>query len=39
VPGGKLGEAVANIFSDPAARLEEDLRHFKEFVEGQQVRM
>jgi uncharacterized membrane protein len=34
VPGGKLGEAVAQLFSDPAARLEEDLRHFKEYVEN-----
>lgn len=34
VPGGKLGEAVAQLFSDPEKRLEEDLRHFKQYVEN-----
>lgn len=33
-PAGALGEAVAKIFSDPAARLEEDLKNFKNYVEG-----
>jgi uncharacterized membrane protein len=34
VPGGKAGEAIANLFSDPAVRLEEDLRNFKAYVEN-----
>ncbi len=33
-PAGALGEAVAKIFSNPEARLEEDLRNFKNYVEG-----
>ena len=33
-PGGKLGEAVAKLFSNPEERLMEDLRNFKTFVEG-----
>lgn len=32
-PAGKLGEFVANLFSDPDKRLEEDLRNFKAYVE------
>jgi len=34
LPGGKLGEAVAQLFSNPEGRLMEDLRNFKSFVEG-----
>lgn len=34
VPGGKLGEAVANLFSNPGQRLEEDLRNFKAYAEN-----
>lgn len=34
VPGGKVGEAVATLFSDPAKRLEEDLRNFKAYIEN-----
>lgn len=33
-PGGKAGEALAQLFSDPAKRLEEDLRNFKTYVEN-----
>lgn len=33
-PAGALGEAVAKVFSDPASRLEEDLKNFKKYVEG-----
>ena len=33
-PGGKLGEAVAQLFSDPEKRLEEDLRNFKSYIEN-----
>lgn len=33
-PGGKVGEAVAQLFSDPNNRLEEDLRNFKEYAEN-----
>jgi len=33
-PAGKLGEFVANLFSDPEKRLDEDLRNFKTYVEG-----
>jgi uncharacterized membrane protein len=32
-PAGKLGEFVANLFSDPEKRLEEDLQNFKAYVE------
>lgn len=32
-PAGKLGEAVAKLFAHPESRVEEDLRHFKEFAE------
>ncbi|CUS02076.2 putative Uncharacterized 17.2 kDa protein in melC2-rnhH intergenic region [Candidatus Promineifilum breve] len=34
VPGGKAGEAIATLFSDPGKRLEEDLRNFKVYVEN-----
>ena len=34
-PGGALGEIAAQIFSNPEKRLEEDLRNFKSFAEGQ----
>ena len=33
-PAGAIGEAVAKIFSNPEARLEEDLKNFKNYVEG-----
>lgn len=33
-PAGKAGAAVAKLFSNPEARLEEDLRNFKAFAEG-----
>lgn len=34
LPGGKLGEAIAQLFSDPEKRLEEDLRNFKTYIEN-----
>lgn len=34
IPGGKVGEAIAQVFSDPSKRLEEDLRNFKEYAEN-----
>lgn len=37
VPGGKVGEAVAQLFSDPNARLDEDLRNYKAYVENGNV--
>ena len=33
-PAGALGEAVAKLFANPGARLEEDLANFKKYVEG-----
>jgi uncharacterized membrane protein len=33
VPGSKLGDVVAQLFSNPQARVEEDLRNFKAFAE------
>jgi uncharacterized membrane protein len=33
VPGGKVGDALAHLFSNPEARVEEDLRNFKAFAE------
>lgn len=33
-PGGAIGESLAQLFSDPAKRLEEDLRNFKAYVEN-----
>lgn len=33
-PGGKVGKAVAKLFSDPSKRLEEDLRNFKNYIES-----
>ncbi len=33
-PGGKVGETVAHLFSNPEARVEEDLRNFKAFAEA-----
>jgi uncharacterized membrane protein len=33
-PAGKLGEAIASLFSNPAERLAEDLRAFKAYAEG-----
>ena len=32
--GGALGEAVAKLFSDPEAKLEEDLNRFKQVAES-----
>jgi uncharacterized membrane protein len=37
-PGGKLGEWVAQLFSNPSDRLEDDLRSFKGFAEGRLTR-
>src|SRR5262245_21645003 len=37
-PAGKLGEFVANIFSDPEKRLEEDLANFKQYIEENRSR-
>lgn len=34
-PAGKLGELVGNLFANPEGRLEEDLRNFKRYAEGQ----
>jgi len=34
VPGGKVGEAIAQLFSDPNKRLEEDLHNFKAYAEN-----
>ena len=34
-PGGRLGEAAAQLFDKPDKRLEEDLRRFKKYVEMQ----
>ncbi len=34
VPGGKLGEIVAQVISDPARRLESDLERLKALAEG-----
>jgi uncharacterized membrane protein len=36
-PAGAIGEAVAKIFSNPEARLEEDLKNFKNYVEGRRT--
>lgn len=36
-PMGALGDAVAKMFADPQARLEEDLRKFKAFAEQKRV--
>lgn len=33
-PGGAVGESLAQLFSDPSKRLEEDLRNFKAYVEN-----
>jgi uncharacterized membrane protein len=33
-PAGALGEAAAKLFSNPSARLDEDLKNFKNYVEG-----
>jgi uncharacterized membrane protein len=37
-PAGKLGEVVAKIFSNPEEQLEEDLAHFKAYIEGRHSR-
>ena len=37
-PAGKLGEAVAKIFSDPEEQLEEDLHNFKTYIESGRTR-
>lgn len=33
-PAGKAGEIIANLFSNPEQRLEEDLRNFKRYAES-----
>ena len=33
-PAGAVGKAVAELFSDPERRLEEDLHNFKAYAEG-----
>jgi len=37
-PTGKIGEFVAQLFSDPDKRLDEDLRNFKAYAEGTRSR-
>jgi len=37
-PAGKLGEFVAQLFSDPDKRLDQDLRNFKEYAEAMHSR-
>lgn len=37
VPGGKAGEFLTRLFANPEARLETDLRNFKEMVEKEVV--
>lgn len=37
-PAGKLGEIVGKIFSDPEEQLEEDLKNFKQYIEGHRSR-
>jgi uncharacterized membrane protein len=32
-PAGKMGEAIATLFDNPDAKLEEDLRNFKAYAE------
>lgn len=34
IPGGKVGEAIAQVFSNPSNRLDEDLQNFKDYVEN-----
>ena len=34
LPGGAVGEAAAGIVADPQVMLEQDLRNFKEIMEG-----
>lgn len=34
VPAGKVGEVIAQLFSDPEKQLEEDLRNFKLYIEN-----
>jgi uncharacterized membrane protein len=36
--GGTLGEAFAEMFSDPEGQLEEDLNNFKDFMEARPSR-
>jgi uncharacterized membrane protein len=36
--GGKLGEAFAEMFSNPEEQLEEDLNNFKELIESRSSR-
>ncbi len=38
-PAGMMGEVVAQLFSDPEKRLEEDLQRFKEHVESTGTRI
>lgn len=38
-PAGKVGEFMANLLSNPEARLTEDLRNFKSFAEGMHNRV
>jgi len=37
-PGGKAGEVVANVLSDPEKSMKEDLRNFAEIVERGELR-
>jgi uncharacterized membrane protein len=37
VPASKGGEALAGFLTDPEKRLEEDLYHFKTYVEGRKA--
>jgi uncharacterized membrane protein len=38
-PAGKVGEAIASLFDNPEAKLEEDLRNFKAYAEGMRQRV
>jgi uncharacterized membrane protein len=32
--GGAVGNLIANLFADPEQRVQEDLQHFKEYIES-----
>jgi uncharacterized membrane protein len=38
-PAGKVGEAIASLFDNPEAKLEEDLRNFKAYAERMRQRV
>lgn len=39
LPGGAVGDAIGGLFANPQKRVENDMRHYKHYLEGMLDRM